>query len=236
VLLIDPAADRGFLRLRARFDDIAEDEDAEVLDALGDHIEQCLREEGAERYLGSLEDTLSNTVRVSERHAVTVDSFRRVLDQLFERYVEKVPVERFRTHVPLYTLRAAAGSLGADMVSEPEDWVPAPESVRLTEDMFVARVEGRSMEPLIPDGSLNLFRYNVVGSRQNKIVLVERFGVFEESARFSVKKYTSRKRFKGEDEWEHDQITLIPLNPEFDPWSPEEHEFRIIAEWLRTLE
>jgi hypothetical protein len=45
--------------------------------------------------------------------------------------------------------------------------------------MFVAHVEGRSMEPRIPDGSLNIFRAPVVGSRQGKIVLVELIGVHE---------------------------------------------------------
>ena len=32
-------------------------------------------------------------------------------------------------------------------------WVRAPENLRLTEGMFVAHVVGRSMEPMIPDGS-----------------------------------------------------------------------------------
>jgi phage repressor protein C with HTH and peptisase S24 domain len=41
--------------------------------------------------------------------------------------------------------------------------------------MFVAQVVGRSMEPLIPDGSLCIFRHGVRGSRQGKRLLIEKF-------------------------------------------------------------
>ena len=80
----------------------------------------------------------------------------------------------------------------------------APEGMRLDPGVFAAHVVGRSMEPRIPDGSLNLFRLHPVGSRQNKILLIERFGVTEESARYTVKKYTSSKIYSGEDEWRHE--------------------------------
>ena len=38
----------------------------------------------------------------------------RVADRIFERHVEKLTVQRFRTHLPLYTLRAAAGKFGEE--------------------------------------------------------------------------------------------------------------------------
>lgn len=234
VLLVDPAGDRGYLRWRP---DVASlgDDDTEVFETMEEGLRERLDSLGATGCLEWMEDTLSNALRVSQRHAVAVDSFHRVADRLFREHVAAAPVEPFRTHLPLWTLSAAAGHLGEDMVAEAEDWVPAPENLRLSADMFVAHVTGRSMEPLIPDGSLNVFRYGVVGSRQNKIVLIERLGAGE-GGRYSVKKYTSRKRQEGADEWRHEAITFVPLNPEFAPWSPEEHEFRVIAEWVRTLE
>ena len=96
-------------------------------------------------------------------------------------HVEAVEVAPFRTHLPLYSLRAAAGGLGEEMESEAEDWVRAPEGMRLSPDLFVAHVVGRSMEPRIPDGSLNLFRLHPAGSRQDKILLIQRFGVLDET-------------------------------------------------------
>jgi hypothetical protein len=122
------------------------------------------------------------------------------------------------------------------MESAEEDWVPVPEGVRPSQDLFVAHVVGRSMEPRIPDGSLNLFRWNPVGSRQGKILLIQRFGVLDETARFTVKRYTSRKRMLGEDQWEHERIRLEPLNPEFEAWDVEPRDFAVVAEWLRVIE
>jgi hypothetical protein len=42
VLLVDPETDRSWLRMRRDFAEIAEPEDAEVLEAMEDHIRQCL--------------------------------------------------------------------------------------------------------------------------------------------------------------------------------------------------
>ena len=241
VYLVDPASDRVWLRMRASYDGLVPDkkipdEDVEVLDALAEDIRSRAAEMGAEAFLQWMEDSLSNVVRVGERQTVEVDAFSRVADRLFDQHVEKIAVEPFRTHVPLYSLRAAAGGLGDEMASEAEDWVRAPEDMRLDPGVFAAHVVGRSMEPRIPDGSLNLFRLHPVGSRQNKILLIQRFGVTDESARYTVKKYTSQKVSTGEDEWRHERIRLEPLNPEFEAWDVEPQDFAVVAEWLRVLE
>jgi SOS-response transcriptional repressor LexA len=236
VFLTDPATGRAWLRFRPRFDDFADPEDAEVLEALAAHIEACVAESGAEAWLQSMEDSLSNALLVSERQSIDVDAFSRVVDRLFDQHVEKQPVEPFRTHLPLYSLRAAAGGLGEEMASEAEDWVRVPEGVRPSPDLFVAHVEGESMEPRIPDGSLNLFRFHPVGSRQGKIVLIQRFGVLDETARYTVKRYTSTKISTGEDQWRHGRIRLEPLNPEFEAWDVGPEDFAVVAEWLRVIE
>ncbi|MCC6417507.1 MAG: S24 family peptidase [Gemmataceae bacterium] len=234
VLLVDPATDKGYFRLRSRFDDL--DEDTEFWDDLARDVEDRVREYGAEEYLRRLEDCLSNVLRVGERHSVEVDSFTRVLDRLFREQVEPVAVERYRTHVPLYTLRAAAGYLSDEIAPEESDLVPLPAWRRPSDRLFAAVVDGPSMEPLIPDGSLNLFSSDLQGSRQGKVVLIERFGVSDEAQRYSVKRYQSRKIARGEDQWEHGSITFVPQNPDFEPWSPQPDEFRILAEWLGVIE
>lgn len=236
VLLIDPVADRGWVRMRASYHDLADPDDAEVLEAIEEDIRRKLSEAGAEAYLQSLEDSLSNVLGVTERQAVAVDAFSRVLDRLYDEHVEKLAVEPFRTHVPLYTLRAAAGGLGEEMPSEAEDWVRAPEGMRLDPYLFVAHVVGNSMEPRIPDGSLNLFRFHPAGSRQNKILLIQRYGALDETARYTVKKYTSRKVETGEDQWRHERIRLEPLNPDHQAWDVEPADFAVVAEWICVIE
>ena len=108
VLLIDLDTGRPWFRMRRDFTSLADPEDAEVLEAIEDHIRQCLAESGAETFLRSLEDTLSNVLRVGERQAVPVDAFSRVLDRLYREHVEDTGVRRFATHVPLFSLRAAS--------------------------------------------------------------------------------------------------------------------------------
>jgi Predicted transcriptional regulator len=81
--------------------------------------------------------------------------------------------------------------------------------------MFVTRVTGTSMEPLIPDGSWCLFRPRRPGSREGRIVRVQfaSLGVGEYGGRFTVKKYHSEKTVTA-DGWRHFAIQLVPLNPE----------------------
>jgi SOS-response transcriptional repressor LexA len=236
VILLDAAGGRGWVRLRRHYDDLAEPEDAEVLEALEQDMRERLAEMGAGACLAWLEDTLSNALRVSERRTVPVDSFTRVLDRLYGEHVEALEVKPYETHVPLFSLRAAAGRLGEDMESAEEDWVRAPEGTRLEPELFAAHVVGRSMEPRIPDGSLNLFRFHPVGSRQGKILLIQRFGALDDTARYTVKRYTSKKVSGGEDEWQHERIRLEPLNPEFEAWDVEPQDFAVVAEWLRVIE
>jgi len=145
-------------------------------------------------------------------------------------------VQPFITHLPLYSLKAAATKFGEEREVDSEGWVKAPAQLRLTDDMFVARVVGRSMEPRIPDGSLCVFRKGVVGSRQGKLVLVERFGSTDTSARYTIKKYTSHKRQSEEGGWEHASVRLEPLNKEFEGFELKEGEAQVIAEFIQVLE
>jgi SOS-response transcriptional repressor LexA len=202
---------------------------------LEDHLRDVIAEQGVEPCLAWLEDTLSSTLRVTDPKAVEVDAFTRALDSLFSRNVEPVPVEPYRTHLPLFSMRAAAGFIGDEMRPEEEEWVRAPEGLRLDQDLIVVHVVGHSMEPRIPDGSLNVFRLNPAGSRQDKILLIQRQGVLDETAGCTVKKYTSVKSYSG-DEWRHERIRLEPLNPEYEAWDVEPEGFSVIAEWLRVLE
>jgi len=65
VLLEDPATDRVHIRMRRDWERFEPDE-AEVLVELEDHLLAQAAAEGAARFFARLEDTLSNTVRVSD--------------------------------------------------------------------------------------------------------------------------------------------------------------------------
>jgi SOS-response transcriptional repressor LexA len=105
--------------------------------------------------------------------------------------------------------------------------------------MFVAQVVGKSMEPVISDGSYCLFTAPVSGTRQGKIVLVQLRDAIDpdNGERYTVKRYLSKKVTHG-DSWRHVQITLKPVNPDFQPidlTGAEEGELQVVAELVEVL-
>ena len=144
----------------------------------------------------------------------------------------------FRTHLPLYSLAAAAGRFGEQQADlNPEGWVEvSPGRIRITRDMFVTHIEGRSMEPDIPDGSLCAFRSNVPAPYDGKIVLMEHYGEVGGN-RYAVKRYrTSTKADpskKGDHAWLHERITLESTNPDYAPWDVASSEkVNVIGEFV----
>ena len=83
--------------------------------------------------------------------------------------------------------------------------------------MFVARVDGKSMEPRIPDRSYCLFAGPVTGTRQGRIVLARMLSALDPDTgqRFTVKRYRSAKT-ANEDGWRHVSIILEPLNRDYE--------------------
>ncbi len=236
VFLEDPGTDRLYLRLRRDWESIAPQE-AEVLSEIESDLSAKAREVGAARLLENIEDTLSNILRVSAREPVEVQDFERSLARLYREHVHSNVIE-FVTHLPRYSLAVAAGKFLENAQVDAEGWEEAPPELKITPEMFVARIAGRSMEPRIPDRSLCVFRHGVVaGSRQGRLVLVERLGGGAND-RYTVKRYRSEKRRSESGDWSHERITLESLNPEFESWDldPEEDRFRIIAEFVRVLD
>lgn len=115
--------------------------------------------------------------------------------------------------MPLYSLKVAAGEFGDFQRVEDHDWVKVPNRYRNLKDLFACEVIGESMNKVIPNGSLCLFRKYAGGSRNGKIVLVEHseFIDADYGSCYTVKEYHSKKRHDG-DEWAHDLILLKPLS------------------------
>ena len=237
ILLHDPSQDRLYVRLRRDWEEIAPDE-APVLSLIESDLSGKAAELGGSNLLDYLEGTLSNLLRIGERQAVMVGDFQRALTRLYLQHVPSTPRE-FVTHLPRYSLAVAAGRFLENAEVSSEAWDEAPPGLKLTRDMFTARIVGRSMEPVIPDGSLCVFRAGVTGSRQGRLVLVEALGRGSND-RYTVKRYRSHKTSaESSEEWAHASIRLEPLNPEFDAWDldpREEENLRIIAEFVTVLD
>jgi len=158
------------------------------------------------------------------------------------RIVKPAPADRYRTCVPLVPLKAAAGAFGEPhSIEEGQwDWVAIDSRRKLRPGMFVAEVVGKSMEPLIPDGSHCLFQGPVTGSRQGRVVLVALRDETdpETGERFTVKRYKSEKGHPDEGVWRHLRVILEPQNPAFEPivmMAEDEGLVHVVAEFVEVL-
>jgi type III restriction enzyme len=160
-----------------------------------------------------------------------------LLEKILEYVEDKL---KFKEYLPVYSLEAAAGKFGGGFEVSEEGWIKVGIRRKLNEKMFVAKVVGHSMEPLILDGSYCVFMRDIVGSRQGKIVLVQHHDIADEETggSYTVKKYKSEKRYEKDGTWYHEKIILEPLNKEFEPIVLRdciEGEFKVIGEFVAAL-
>lgn len=148
---------------------------------------------------------------------------------------------QYTTHLPVHSLAAAAGGFSEEQEVRPLGWMPVSLGRSLTKTMFVAKVKGHSMEPLIPDGSWCVFRHDVGGSRKGKVVLVRSRHIsdLESGGRYTVKFYQSEIEHFADGTWRHKRIILSPKNHAFKPLILENIEaadFHIAAEFVACLD
>ena len=165
---------------------------------------------------------------------IHVHTFRNVIHEFIDDKLKYVD------WLPFYEMRAACGYFGDGEPVEETGWVKVEGVGRLNRNMFVVRASGRSMEPMIHDGDLCVFKLNPVGSRQGKILLVQHRSVFDvdNAGAYSIKKYSSKKKFDEFGNWEHEKIELEPLNTEFEVIEidgNDENEFQVIGELIKVL-
>ena len=126
-----------------------------------------------------------------------------------------IDVKPYENSVPLYNLRVAAGDFSESQIVDVTDyeWVKIPSRYKLTTDLFACRVEGESMNRIIPNGSICLFRKYSGGTRDGRIVIVELTGRQDPDSGsfYTVKEYHSKKIVE-DDQWHHESITLKPFS------------------------
>lgn len=147
---------------------------------------------------------------------------------------------KYVDYLPLYTLQAACGKFSEWQQVEEEGWIKVEGIGKLNPGMFIVRANGHSMEPRIKDGDLCVFRTGIVGSRNGKIVLVQHreHYDFEYGGSYSIKKYSSEKKYDPEtEEWTHECIILHPLNQNYSSLQIKDEEgFIVIGEFVGIVD
>lgn len=157
------------------------------------------------------------------------------------KYLDRKDIVPYENSIPVYNLKAAAGSFSDLQTIDDCDWVEIPYSYKPSKDLFACIVIGESMNKVIPNGSLCLFRKDNGGSRNGKIVLVECTNIQDpdSGSAYTVKEYSSKKSI-SDDTWHHQSIILKPLsyNSEYNEiiLSDDELEyFRVVGIFERVL-
>jgi hypothetical protein len=126
-----------------------------------------------------------------------------------------------RREMEIKEFRVACGEFAglSDMVRK--EWempgnASIPSGIPWVANMFAARACGSSMEPRVRHRMWCFFHPDVVGARQDRIVLVEDQNKIG-GDRYTLKKFHSGKIYSIDGTWKHSEIVLYPLNPAHAP-------------------
>jgi superfamily II DNA or RNA helicase/HKD family nuclease/phage repressor protein C with HTH and peptisase S24 domain len=116
-----------------------------------------------------------------------------------------------RNSIPLYNFYAAAGTF-SEMQSEKDfTLIEGPENYDANNEYFACKIKGESMNRVIPNNSICLFKTYKGGSRNGKILLIEFMDIQDPdfNSAFTIKTYSSEKKIV-EETWKHTSIILRP--------------------------
>ncbi len=148
--------------------------------------------------------------------------------------------EELRNPIPLFDFYAAAGTFSEIQSNKDYTLIEGPENCSKN-DYFACRIIGESMNRVIPNGSICLFKSYTGGSRNGKILLIENRDLQDPdfNSAFTIKTYSSEK-FVSEESWEHTSIVLRPNSFDSDYQNiiiTEENaqEMRVVGEFVKIL-
>ncbi len=154
---------------------------------------------------------------------------------------ENVGYQGLRNPIPLYDFYAAAGTFSEMQSGKNFTLIEGPENIGTNNDYFACKIIGDSMNRVIKNGSICLFKKPTAGTRNGKILLVENRDIQDPdfNSAFTIKTYSSEKIIT-EESHQHTSIVLRP-NSFDDSYKSiiitEENgpEMRVVGEFVKVL-
>jgi superfamily II DNA or RNA helicase/HKD family nuclease/SOS-response transcriptional repressor LexA len=146
------------------------------------------------------------------------------------------------TMVPVFNFYAAAGTFSEMQSNKDYSMIEVEGKLGNPEDYFACQVIGESMNRVIPNGALCLFKKYTGGSRNDKIVLVELMDRQDQdfNSSFTVKTYASSKVLDDDGRLVNQSVRLIPNS--FDPSyadlilnEDDGGSYRVVGEFVRVV-
>lgn len=134
-----------------------------------------------------------------------------VKDEVFGKKEVKILAAPTEKTIPYYDLEIAAGSFSDLQMQSKVQFIELEDHISNREEYFACMVVGESMNKIIPNGAICLFKKYNGGSRNGLIALVEstRFYDSDFGSNYTIKEYFSKKT-TSEEGWGHEEITLLP--------------------------
>lgn len=157
---------------------------------------------------------------------------------------KEIKIIPFENSVPLYTLKVAAGAFFLNENLPEQNFIIVPERVRISKDHFACKIIGNSMNKIVKDGQIALFKKYYAGSRNGLMVIAEYYNLqdIDYGSCYTFKEYYSQKVIT-EEGWHHEKTILKPKSYDtsyqdiiIDPESINERRFKIIGIFDRVIE
>lgn len=143
--------------------------------------------------------------------------------------------------IPYYNLEVAAGSFSELQQPDEVKYIELEAGIQVSGDYFACKVVGESMNKIIPNGSIALFKRALGGSRNGLICLVESVDIQDSDlgGHYTIKEYESKKTYQDE-LWQHSEIILKPLsdNPDYTPIylrDEETTQLKVLGVFVRVI-
>jgi hypothetical protein len=158
--------------------------------------------------------------------------------------LKEIKLIPFENSVPLYSLKVAAGEFKFNESLPEKKFILVPDGVKITQDHFACKIIGNSMNKIVQDGQIALFKRYTGGSRNGLMVIVEYYNHqdLDYGSCYTFKEYYSQK-IVNEESWQHETIILKPKSFDtsykeivIDSTTINEKSFRIIGIFDRVIE
>jgi DUF2075 family protein/predicted GIY-YIG superfamily endonuclease len=190
-------------------------------------------------YLYVSDENLRNYFR---KHIYTnQENKNQITDTTEAKEINLIP---FENSVPLYSLKVAAGEFKFNDSIPEEKFILVPDGVKITQDHFACKIIGNSMNKIVQDGQIALFKRYNGGSRNGLMVIAEYYDHqdLDYGSCYTFKEYYSQKTV-NEESWQHEKIILKPKSYDasyqdivIDPNAINEKTFSVIGIFDRVIE
>lgn len=146
--------------------------------------------------------------------------------------------ERFTRYLPFYSMETALDHFVRRRRTAEDGWIVADTAKKISKSMFVMRIEGRAMEPLISQGSFAVFDSDIKGSHEGAVILAYGRDIHDPdlSSPMTVRRFRVLKAARTDGDYT--EVALEALHADYPRVilnRLEDDAFRIIARFVGLL-